>query len=165
MGSTRRARILLRACLGKLLANAPVQSQGEAWLAMAKCEITEVSLESVEERDFGRGTGGGSISVSGNVGVGGGGGGGVSGGVGGGGGGGGNACSVRESGGGGDAGGGREGVLRRVAGHLDRAIALLKRCHDFGGLRECFYLKVRPCRYEFGGSRGGEGMYSFNAYP
>ncbi|CAN0412634.1 unnamed protein product, partial [Ectocarpus sp. 8 AP-2014] len=44
MGSTRRARILLQACLGKLLASAPVQSQGEAWLAMARCDIAEVSL-------------------------------------------------------------------------------------------------------------------------
>ncbi|CAN0219164.1 unnamed protein product, partial [Hapterophycus canaliculatus] len=45
MGSIRQARILLKACLGQLLANAPVQSQGEAWLVMARCEIAEVDLD------------------------------------------------------------------------------------------------------------------------
>ena len=72
MGSTRRARILLGACLGQLLANAPVQSQGEAWLAMAKCEITEASLESVEGRDLssggsGGGSDGGGVHVDGSL--------------------------------------------------------------------------------------------------
>ncbi|CAN0009953.1 unnamed protein product, partial [Laminaria digitata] len=129
MGSTRRARILLRACLGQLLANAPVQSQGEAWLAMAKCEITEFSLESIEDHDFGSGSSdigsgdGGGGSCTGGSGIGGGG-------------------ISRESGAGGAGEDEKGGVLDRAVGHLDRAIALLKRCHDFGGLRECFYLKV-----------------------
>lgn len=55
MGSTRRARILLKACLGQLLANAPVQAQGEAWLAMAKCDVAESSLGSLKRHDLNSG--------------------------------------------------------------------------------------------------------------
>lgn len=122
MGSTRRARILLQACLGQLLASAPVQSQGEAWLAMARCDIAEVSL------------GGGGQSSTAVPGAGGEGGVTIEGGGGGG----------RGTGGGPAATGrARRGeVLRRAVLNLDRAIAKLKRCHDFAGLRECLYLKV-----------------------
>lgn len=121
MGSTRRARILLRACLGQLLANAPVQAQGEAWLAMAKCEVTEVSLQSVEGRDLSSGSGGGGDSGGGDT----------------------RGGDSSGAGDGGEVGWGEKGGgLTRAVGHLDRAIALLKRCHDFGRLQECFYLKV-----------------------
>lgn len=44
MGSPRQARILLRACLGHVLLNAAVQTQGEVWLALAKCDVAEFSL-------------------------------------------------------------------------------------------------------------------------
>lgn len=117
MGSTRRARILLKACLGQLLANAPVQSQGEAWLAMAKCEMAEVSLEgpcSSAVKAGGSGEIGGAIDQDGDGGRGG------------------VAAGMAQ----------RGGALKRAVLHLDRAIAMLKRCHDFAGLRECFYLKV-----------------------
>lgn len=122
MGSIRRARILLKACLGQLLANAPVQSQGEAWLSMARCEIAEVSLD--EARGAAGGEGEGTAdeeagdrdrrawAVAGA------------------------AAST------GAAGAGRGKALRRAVLFLDRAIAMLKRCHDFHGLRECWYLKV-----------------------
>ncbi|CAM9115608.1 unnamed protein product, partial [Ectocarpus sp. 4 AP-2014] len=128
MGSTRRARILLQACLGQLLANAPVQSQGEAWLAMARCDIAEVSLG---------GGGQSSMAVPGAGGEGG--------------------VTMEGGGGGGRGTGGgpaapaatgrvrREEMLRRAVLNLDRAIAKLKRCHDFAGLRECLYLKARVC--------------------
>lgn len=120
MGSTRRARILLRACLGQLLANAPVQSQGEAWLAMAKCEMAEVSLEdpcSPSAKTSGSRESGGAPAEGGNGGT-----------------------AEAGVGVGGTAQG--EEALKRALVHLDRAIAMLKRCHDFNGLRECFYLKV-----------------------
>lgn len=128
MGSTRRARILLKACLGQLLANAPVQAQGEAWLGMAKCEMTEVSLEnpwSSSAKASDSSERGGAVDGGGDGG--------------------------RAGAGGGVAGTARRGeALKRAVLHLDRAIAMLKRCHDFAGLRECFYLKVsllsrRPC--------------------
>ncbi|CAM9790855.1 unnamed protein product [Ectocarpus fasciculatus] len=128
MGSTRRARILLQACLGQLLANAPVQSQGEAWLAMARCDIAEVSLA-------GGGGGGGQSATpvpraSGEGGV--------------------STEGERGTGDGPAAPAGTGGVrrgdaLRRAVLNLDRAIAKLKRCHDFAGLRECLYLKARVC--------------------
>lgn len=120
MGSTRQARILLRACLGHILANAPCQSQGEACLAMAKCDIAEASLQHQELIERSR-SGDGSPGVPGRD-------------------------------GGNDAGEGtgsarrreeRRNSLERAVLHLDRAIVLLKRCHDLAGLRECFYLKVR----------------------
>lgn len=124
MGSTRRARILLKACLGQLLANAPVQAQGEAWLAMAKCEMAEVSLEgpcsSATTEASGSGERGGPV---------------VDGGGGGG--------QAAAAGGAGGTGVVQRGeALKRAVLHLDRAIAMLKRCHDFARLKECFYLKV-----------------------
>lgn len=135
MGSIRRARILLKACLGQLLANAPVQSQGEAWLSMAKCEIAEVSLgdppSSAAESNAGR-----ESPVEGR--------GGVAAGEG--------AEAEAEVG-----RRARRGVsLKRAVLHLDWAIAKLKRCHDFAGLRECLYLKVIECVVQF--REGREGM-------
>eukprot|EP00752_Nemacystus_decipiens_P012770 g11309.t1 len=137
MGSTRRARILLKACLGQLLANAPVQAQGEAWLAMAKCEMAEVSLqdpcsaaskaspssESGGVVDGGRE--GGRAGAGAGVGM---------------------AGTTR-----------RDEALKRVVLHLNQAITMLKRCHDFAGLRECFYLKARVC-----GKMVSEGSDSFD---
>lgn len=127
MGSTRRARILLQACLGQLLANAPVQSQGEAWLAMARCDIAEVSLSGVGQSPPSstaepRTSGDGGVTIEGGGG--------------------------RRGTGDGPAapavpGSARRGeTLRRAVANLDRAITKLKRCHDFAGLRECLYLKV-----------------------
>eukprot|EP00903_Cladosiphon_okamuranus_P005713 g5672.t1 len=125
MGSTRRARILLKACLGQLLANAPVQAQGEAWLAMAKCEMAEVSLEdpcSSAAKASGSSESGGAVNQGcGDGGTGAGTGAG--------------AAGIKQ----------RREALKRTVLHLDRAIAMLKRCHDFAGLRECFYLKARVC--------------------
>lgn len=121
MGSARRARILLKACLGQLLDNAPVQAQGEAWLTMAKCEMAEVSLRdpcssvakascsSESEGAADEGGEGGQARV---------------------------AVSVKAQ---------RREALKQAVLHLNRAIAMLKRCHDFAGLRECFYLKVGSC--------------------
>lgn len=133
-GSIRRASILLKACLGQLLANAPVQSQGEAWLSMAKCEIAEVSLgdspsSAAESHDNASGS-----RVEGEDGV----------------------AAKAEVG-----GRARRGkALRRAVVHLDKAIATLKRCHDFTGLRECFYLKVGGCVVRFRRKReGGGGGY------
>lgn len=115
MGSTRQARILLKACLGQLLANAPVQSQGEAWLVMAKCEIAEVSLDgpspSTAQADGPADDGGAEGGARREQAEG--------------------SVAAR-----------RGKALRRAVFHLDRAIAMLKRCHDFAGLRECLYLKV-----------------------
>ncbi len=122
MGSIRRARILLKACLGQLLANAPVQSQGEAWLTMARCEIAEVSLDEAR----GAGGGKGEVATDEEVGDRGRGGGAVAG-----------ATAST-----GAAGAGRGKALTRAVLFLDRAVTMLKRCHDFHGLRECWYLKV-----------------------
>ena len=111
MGSTRRARTLMRACLGQLLVNSPVQTQGEAWLAMAKCEIAESSLGPVGMGDTSSGE---EVPAGG-----------------------------RGSKGDAEAGTtGTAGLLRRAVLHLDRAVELLKQCHHFSGLRECWYLKV-----------------------
>ncbi|CAM9245145.1 unnamed protein product [Ectocarpus sp. 12 AP-2014] len=131
MGSTRRARILLQACLGQLLASAPVQSQGEAWLAMARCDIAEVSLGGGGQSSMAvPGAGGeGGVTIEGGGGAGRGTGGGPA------------APAARAATGRAR----REEVLRRSVLSLDRAIAKLKRCHDFAGLRECLYLKARVC--------------------
>lgn len=64
MGSARRARILLRACMGHVLSNASVQTQGEAWLAMAKCDIAEYSLAAAAAAAVGGGVDdGGAVGV------------------------------------------------------------------------------------------------------
>ena len=101
----------MRACLGQLLVNSPVQTQGEAWLAMAKCEIAESSLGPVGMGDTSSGE---EVPAGG-----------------------------RGSKGDAEAGTtGTAGLLRRAVLHLDRAVELLKQCHHFSGLRECWYLKV-----------------------
>lgn len=132
MGSTRQARILLKACLGQLLANAPVQSQGEAWLVMAKCEIAEVSLEDPPPSTAQAGGHGGGGDAGGGGGQG----------------------QAAEAGG--EARVRRGKALRIAVFHLDRAIAMLKRCHDFAGLRESFYLKVRI--FLTPGANGGDAL-------
>lgn len=126
MGSTQRARVLMRACLGQLLVNAPVQSQGEAWLAMAKCEIAVASLE----EDF---TDKGDNEAPGSSGE--------------------SVVGGKEH----AEAGGRVGCLRRAVLHLDSAVELLKRCHHFSGLRECWYLKVRISFEVFDSKQGGTG--------
>lgn len=133
MGSTRRARILLRACLGHLLANSSVQTQGEAWVSMAKCEIAEFSLI-VGRR--------GHDGVLGDQAK--------------------EATGQERRGEHADEDSGArcdddkmmaESLerrkapkascgLRRAVECLDRAVEQLKRCHDFAGLRECWCLKV-----------------------
>lgn len=146
MGSTRRARILLKACLGQLLANAPVQAQGEAWLAMAKCEMAEVSCSSTARKS-------GSSESGGAVGQGGG-----------------DGRVGAGAGTGAGAGAGAPGIaqrgeaLKRAVLHLDRAIAILKRCHDFAGLRECFYLKVGSCPREVQGHSSSAKAERVRAY-
>ncbi|CBJ31427.1 Putative subunit of the Anaphase Promoting Complex [Ectocarpus siliculosus] len=138
MGSTRRARILLQACLGQLLASAPVQSQGEAWLAMARCDIAEVSLGGGGQTSTAvpEAGGEGGVTIEGGGGGGGGGGRGAGGGP---------AAPAALSGPAATGRVRRGEVLRRAVLNLDRAIAKLKRCHDFAGLRECLYLKARVC--------------------
>ena len=47
LGSTGKARALVKASLPVLLEHAPVRVQGEAWLTLAKCHLQEVSQASL----------------------------------------------------------------------------------------------------------------------